>query len=43
MTKLQRQNKPNSFEAKKKISVMTEFDMEERRYVRKIDQAILFQ
>lgn len=43
MTKLQRQNNPNSFEAKKKISVMTEFDMEERRYVRKIDQAILFQ
>jgi hypothetical protein len=33
MAKLQRENKPTSFEAKKKISVMTEADMEERRYV----------
>lgn len=43
MTKLQRQNKPTSFEAKKKISVMTEMDMEERRYVELSYSAIMFQ
>ena len=33
MAKLQRHPKPTSFETKKKISIMTEADMEERRYV----------